>query len=281
MKGQILVNEPIVPNVYRMVIEAPRISQKAKPGQFILTIPTPEGERVPFTIADWDPEAKTITIFYLEAGVTTMKMTKLKPGDQLYSLVGPLGKPTELNHFGTVVLAGGCYGCGAIYPLARSLKNWGNRVIAIIEARTSYLLYNEEKLKDVADEVILCTSDGSEGTRGHAWKVVGQLIEKGEQIDYAYFVGCAFMMMMCSESTRAQKIKTVVSLNTLMVDGTGMCGGCRVVTQDSVKYACVDGPDFDGHQVNWDVLFNRKGAYITDESISYQFHKCKLGGTEN
>ena len=278
MKGTIIENEVVAPNVRKMVLEAPRIAKKAKPGQFIIIIPDEFGERTPFTLSDWDAEAGTITIFYLEAGVSTLKMTKLKPGETVYTLVGPLGRPTEIEKWGTVLLGGGCYGLGAIYPLAKAFKEAGNKVVAIIEGRTSYILYNEEKLMEVADELIICTSDGSRGVRGHVPDAYKQLVEEGRNFDHAHFVGCTYMMMISSEATKPQKIPTVVSLNALMVDGTGMCGCCRVIVGGSSKYACVDGPDFDGHQVDWKNLFARKGAYVPDENMAYQFHQMSADG---
>ena len=278
MKGTILVNEEVVPNVHRLVLEAPLISKKAKPGQFIIIIPDEEGERTPFTLSDWDAEKGTITIYYLEAGVSTLKLTDMKVGETVYTLVGPLGRPTEIEKHGTVLLGGGCYGLGAIYPLARAFKEAGNKVIGLIEARTAYLIYNEEKLLEVVDELIICTADGSRGVRGHVADALPGLLEKGEKIDHAHFVGCTFMMMISSEATKPHEIPTVVSLNALMVDATGMCGCCRVIVGGTTKFACVDGPDFDGHAVDWKNLFARTGAYVAEENLAFQFHTCRLEG---
>ncbi|MHA1902928.1 MAG: sulfide/dihydroorotate dehydrogenase-like FAD/NAD-binding protein [Candidatus Thorarchaeota archaeon] len=279
MKGKIITNEEVVPNVRRLILEASDIAQRAKPGQFIMIIPDAYGERVPFTLSDWDADAGTITVFYLEAGVSTMKLARLKAGECVHTLVGPLGRPTKIEKIGTVVLGGGCYGLGAIYPLARAYKEAGNKVISIIEGRTTYILYNDEKLSEVSDEVLTCTSDGSRGLRGHIPDVIEEIVKRGEKIDHAHFVGCTYSMMISSNSTKPHEIPTMVSLNALMVDGTGMCGCCRVIVGGTTKFACVDGPDFDGHQVDWDMVFARAGAYVPEENLSYQFQKLREDGS--
>ncbi len=278
MTGKILVNEQVVPNVHRLVLDAPMIARRAQPGQFIMIIPDAEGERVPFTLSDWDFEAGTITIFYQEAGVSTMKLTALKPGESVHVVVGPLGRPTKIEKHGTVLVGGGCYGLGAIYPIAKAFKEAGNKVIAMLEARTTYIVYNEERLSEVTDEIIIVTADGSRGVRGHIKDGMKVLSDRGERIDHSHFVGCTFMMMLSAEATKPYGIPTIVSLNTLMVDGTGMCGVCRVLVDGNTKFACVDGPDFDGHMVNWDIVFARKRAYEGEENLAYQFHKCRVDG---
>ena len=278
MTGKILVNEEVVPNVHRLVLEAPMIASRAQPGQFIMIIPDAEGERVPFTLSDWDAESGTITIFYQEAGVSTMKLTAMKPGESVNVVVGPLGRPTKIEKVGTVLVGGGCYGLGAIYPLARAFKEAGNKVIAMFEARTTFIVYNEEKMREVADEIIIVTADGSRGVKGHIKEGMKVLADRGEKIDHAHFVGCTFMMMLSAEATKPHDIPTIVSLNTLMVDGTGMCGVCRVLVDGETKFACVDGPDFDGHLVDWNMVFARKRAYEGEENLAYQFHKCRVDG---
>ncbi|MFW9851224.1 MAG: sulfide/dihydroorotate dehydrogenase-like FAD/NAD-binding protein [Candidatus Thorarchaeota archaeon] len=278
MTGKILVNQEIVPNVHRLVLDAPTIARRAQPGQFVMVIPDNEGERVPFTLSDWDSEAGTITIFYQEAGVSTMKLTQLKPGESVHVVVGPLGRPTKIGKYGTVLLGGGCYGLGAIYPLAKAFKEAGNKVIAMLEARTQYIIYNEEKLNEVTDEIIIVTADGSRGVRGHIKDGMKVLSDRGEKIDHSHFVGCTFMMMLSAEATKPYGIPTIVSLNTLMIDGTGMCGVCRVMVDGNMRFACVDGPDFDGHLVDWDMVFARKRAYEGEENLAYQFHKCRIDG---
>lgn len=276
---KILKMKAVVPNMYEIVIEAPIIARKAKPGQFVIIIPDETGERVPFTISDWDLEKGTITIFFQETGVSTMKMACMKEGDALVSVVGPLGKPSEIDNYGTVLLGGGCYGIGGIFPIARALKEAGNKIIISIEARSKYLLYNLENLESVADELIMTTSDGSSGNTGKVHNVIQSLLDRGEKIDRALFMGCNFMLMISSEATKPHKIPTRVALNTLMVDGTGMCGCCRCTVEGKTKYACVDGPEFDGHEVNWEELFARCGHYVDAESMAYQYFgqkRCKM-----
>jgi len=273
--SRIVKTEEVVPNVHLLKIDAPRIAQKVKPGQFIIVMADEVGERIPFTISDWDVEKGTITIYMIEAGISTMKIAQLREGHALYSLVGPLGKKTEIKKYGTVLLGGGCYGIGAIYPVARALKEAGNRIITVIEGRSSFLLYNQKELADVSDEFYTSTSDGTEGTKGKVSNVMEELINNDIHIDMAYFVGCTFMMMQCSGSTKPYNIKTFVALNSIMVDGTGMCGCCRVSVGGKTKFACVDGPEFDGHQVDWEELFQRKGVYIPDEILAYQYHSSR------
>ncbi|MFW9786722.1 MAG: sulfide/dihydroorotate dehydrogenase-like FAD/NAD-binding protein [Candidatus Thorarchaeota archaeon] len=278
MIGRILVNEEVVPNTHKLVLEAPAISERAKPGQFIMVIPDEVGERVPFTLSDWDAEAGTITVFYLEAGVSTMKLSRMKPGETVHTVVGPLGRPTKVEKWGTVLLGGGCYGLGAIYPLAKAFKEAGNRVIGLMEARTSYIVYNEETLREVVDDLYIVTGDGSVGIKGHMKEALPHILEKEGKIDHAHFVGCTYMMMVSSRGTEPHNIPTIVALNTLMVDGTGMCGVCRVEVDGQTRFACVDGPDFDGHKVNWDMVFSRKRAYVTEENLAFQLHSCRQDG---
>jgi ferredoxin--NADP+ reductase len=278
MKGEILENTEVVPNTRRLVLRAPVIARRAKAGQFIMLIPDEVGERVPLTLSGWDSEAGTITIYYLEAGVTTMKLGRMSPGEVVHTLVGPLGRPTKIENYGTVLLGGGCYGLGAIYPLAKAFKEAGNRVVGMLEARTSYIIYNEEKLREVLDELYIVTGDGSRGIKGHAKEALPHILENEGKIDHAHFVGCTYMMMVSSQGTQPHDIPTVVALNTLMIDGTGMCGVCRVEVGGSTKFACVDGPDFDGHQVNWDLVYARKRAYVAEENMAFQFYSCKTDG---
>ncbi|HEQ78666.1 MAG TPA: sulfide/dihydroorotate dehydrogenase-like FAD/NAD-binding protein [Euryarchaeota archaeon] len=272
---EIAKREMVVPNMHRMDIVAPLIASKVKPGQFVLIIPDENGERVPFTVSDWDVEKGIISVFFQEVGVSTMKMAAMKGGQFLYAVVGPLGKATEIDNFGTVLLGGGCYGIGSIYPIARAMKEAGNRVISVVEGRSLYVIYNIEQLKEVSHELIITTSDGSSGFQGKVYDAVEMLLERNEQIDRAHFIGCTFMMMISSDKTKDKGIKTVVTLNALMVDGTGMCGCCRVSVGGETKFVCVDGPEFDGHEVDWKELFQRNGIYISDESMAYMHFTCK------
>jgi ferredoxin--NADP+ reductase len=270
--------DEIAPNIHIIEIEASAIAEKARPGQFVLLMPEETGERTPFTISDWNPEKGTITIFFLEVGITTAKMARLKSDDFIYSVAGPLGKPTKIKKYGTVVCGGGCYGIGAVYPIARAMKKAGNTVITIIEARSAYLLYLEDQLKEVSDKVLVSTADGSRGSKGMVQDVLTELVQNGEKINRSYFVGCTFMMMNCSNTTRPYNIKTLVALNPIMVDGTGMCGCCRVTVGGETRFACVDGPEFDGHQVDWKELFERKSIYLQNEAIAYQSYRCQGSG---
>ena len=270
-----------VPNVHKLVIRDPRIAKKAKAGQFVLLMATEKGERIPLTLSDWDAEAGTITLFVLELGISTMKIVGLEEGDSLYSLAGPLGKPARTEKFGRVVVGGGCYGIGGIYPIAKAMKEAGNHVTAILEARSNYLLYNHENLRSVADEVYIATSDGSEGAKGHVQETLVSLLDQGKKYDRAYFMGCTFMLMQCAEATRPYKIPTGVALNAIMLDGTGMCGCCRVSVGGETKFVCVDGPELDGHKVDWDELFIRKRVYREEEAVAYQSHAFRsLSGDE-
>ena len=275
---KVVRRDEIVPNVHLIEIEVPAIAEKAKPGQFVIIMPDETGERVPFNISDWNIEKGTITIFFLEVGISTAKMARIKSGGTIYSVAGPLGKPTSISNYGTVVCGGGCYGIGAIYPIARAMKEAGNKVVSIIEARSAYLLYMEESLEEVSDQFFVSTADASKGTKGRVQEVFAKLINSGEKIDRSYFIGCTFMMMNCSDITRQYNIKTLVALNPIMVDGTGMCGCCRVSVEGKTKFACVDGPEFDGHQVNWKEIFERKSVYLKDEAMAYQTYQqteCK------
>ncbi|MFW9921782.1 MAG: sulfide/dihydroorotate dehydrogenase-like FAD/NAD-binding protein [Candidatus Thorarchaeota archaeon] len=272
---EVIEKVELVPNIHKLIIREPNVAEKAKPGQFVIVIPDEFGERVPLCIADVNKD--TFTVFVVELGISSAKIGQVKQGDKLYSVAGPLGMPAVLGKFGTVVLGGGCYGIGAIYPIAKALKQLGNKVITIIEARSSYLLYYQKELKSVSDELFIATSDGSVGTNGHVQDVLDKLIKNDYRFDHAKFIGCTYMMMNCSHITAPYKIPTMVALNTIMLDGTGMCGCCRVSIGGETKFACVDGPEFDGHQVDWEELMKRKSAYLEEEMISYQTapHICR------
>ena len=272
---KIIEKEEVVPNVHKLVIRDPRIAKKAKAGQFVLLMATEKGERIPLTLSDWDAGEGTITFYVLELGISTMKIVGLKKGDFVYSLAGPLGVPARIEKFGKVIVGGGCFGIGGIYPVAKALKQAGNHVTAILEARSNYLLYNHEKLSSVADEVYVTTSDGSEGLKGHVQNKLISLLEEGHTFDRAYFMGCTFMLMQCAEGTRPYKIPTGVALNAIMLDGTGMCGCCRVTVGGKTKFACVDGPELDGHKIDWDELFIGKHIYREEEAVAYKSHACR------
>lgn len=263
-------------NVHRMVIKAPEIANSIQAGQFVIVMGNECSERIPLTVSDWNTDSGTITLYILEVGMSTLELARMKAGDSLYAVTGPLGVPSEIKKYGTVVLGGGCYGIGGIYPIAKACKEAGNRVISIIEARYSAMFYHERELHAVSDQVLYATSDGSKGIKGKVEDVIGEMLEKGVEIDQAFFMGCTQMLERCSEATRPYAIPTKVALNSIMLDGTGMCGACRVSIGGETKFACVDGPEFDGHKVDWGELQQRKSAYAEQESVVYQFysHGC-------
>lgn len=263
----IIENRMVVPNVHVMTVHAPDVAKGALPGQFAIFRPEEDGERIPLTLADWDVEAGTVTVVYLNVGRSTAKLATLKAEQTLPTVVGPLGKPMEIDRFGAVLCVGGCYGIGSIYPIARALREAGNTVICALEARSSFLLYWQEKLSAVADRVVYLTRDGTKGKRGHIGSLAELIRTLPMHIDRVILNGCNYLMMRGSQETLPLKIKTIVTLNTLMIDGTGMCGVCRVTVNSETKFACVDGPHFDGHQVDWAELTQRRKAYLPEEVI--------------
>ena len=267
---KIVEKQEIAPNVHELVIEARATARKARPGQFVILMADEKSERVPYTLSGWDAEAGTVTLVVIEVGQSTRKLISMKQGDSVAHLVGPLGIPLEIETYGTVALAAGCYGIGAILCIARALKAAQNRVISVVEARSHYLHYYHNKLQAVSDELIQTTMDGSEGIKGHTVDVIGRKLRDGEKLDRVIAVGCAFMMMLTARTTQPHGVKTLVALNPIMVDGTGMCGACRVSVGENTKFACVDGPFFDAHQVDWDELFARKAAYAVEETHSLE-----------
>lgn len=263
--AKIVKRERLVPNIHLLELEAPEIARKCKPGQFVIIMPDEKGERIPLTIADWDREKGTVTSVVLVVGTSTHKLSLLKSGEEVPVLVGPLGKPSEIQNFGTVVMAGGCFGIGAIYPIARAMKAAGNRVITLLDVKADYLLYWEDKLRAVSDDFYLSTRDSAYDCNEYIPKSLDSLLKKEKSIDRVVSIGCTYLMYTCAEATRSSKIPTIVALNPIMVDGTGMCGACRLTVDGHTKFACVDGPDFDGHLVDWDELFARRKSYFDDE----------------
>jgi ferredoxin--NADP+ reductase len=262
-----------------MVVEAPQVARKAKPGQFVIVRVDEPGERIPLTIADFDRDAGTITLIFQEVGKSTMQMGTLKPGDELITVAGPLGHPTEIEKYGTVVMVGGGVGIAPTFPIARALKEAGNTVISIIGARNKSLLFWEDRMRAVSDELIICTDDGSYGRKAVVTEPLKELLDarKGA-IVRVWAIGPAVMMKFVAMATKPYNVKTIVSLNTIMIDGTGMCGGCRVVLDDGAQFVCVDGPEFDAHKVNWDILLSRLRFYGEQERLAVERwkHQCKL-----
>jgi ferredoxin--NADP+ reductase len=249
-------------------IEAPRIARKAKPGQFVILKATEDGERIPLTMADTDPERGTITVIYQVVGKSTALFKTLEVGDAYQDVIGPLGRPTHLEKMGTVVCVGGGTGVAVLHPITRALKEAGNHVIAVMGARTRDLLILEEQMRAASHELRVCTDDGSYGHHGFVTEVLKEILT-GREVKQVVAIGPVPMMKFVSLMTRDFKVPTMVSLNPIMVDGTGMCGGCRVSVGGKTKFACVDGPEFDGHQVDFDELMRRLQAYCADEKVCH------------
>ena len=254
-----------------MVVEAPLVAKKAEAGQFVVVMVDDKSERVPLTIADYDREKGTITIVFLEIGYSTRKLGKLEAGDSLAHFIGPLGKPSDIKeNEGTMVFVGGGVGIAAIYPIARKAKQLGNEVISIIGARTKDLLLWKDKVREISDELIVTTDDGSYGIKGVVTQPLKELLEKRKDIKKVVTVGPAIMMKFVAKTTEPYGVKTIASLNPIMVDGTGMCGGCRVEVGGQSKFACVDGPEFDAHQVDFDSLMKRLATYREEERLAME-----------
>lgn len=251
-------------NVILNEIEAPLIAKKAKPGQFVILKANETGERVPLTMAETDPERGTITVIYMVVGKSTALFRTLREGEGYEDVIGPLGKPTHIENVGNVVCVGGGTGIAVLHPITRALKEAGNHVTAIIGARSKDLLLLEDRMRDASHELIVCTDDGSYGRKGFVTEALKEVLEAGE-IHEAVAIGPVPMMKFVSKMTAEYNVPTQVSLNPIMVDGTGMCGGCRVSVGGETKFACVDGPEFDGHQVDFDELMNRLQAYCDAE----------------
>lgn len=262
---KILKKEELAPGIKRIVVYAPLIAQKAKVGQFVILRVDEYGERFPLTLVDWNPDEGTITLIFQEVGVSTKKLGALKVGDRILDLVGPLGNPSEIRRYGETVVIGGGVGTALMYPQVLALKDAGNKVTSIIGARTASLLLLVDEISKLSDELYISTDDGSMGIKGFTSDVLKRLLESGRHFDYVFAVGPVLMMRAVAEVTRPYRIKTVVSLNPIMIDGTGMCGGCRVRVGEATKFACVEGPEFDAHQVDFTELIRRLRAYREEE----------------
>jgi ferredoxin--NADP+ reductase len=265
-------------NVCQMTIEAPEIARKRRAGQFVVLKVNETGERIPLTIVDSDLREGTIEIIFQIVGKTTAMMADLAVGDTFQDVQGPLGNPTEIENYGSVVCVGGGVGVGVIYPITKALKEAGNRITSIIGARTKDLVILEQEMRQVSDELIVTTDDGSYGVPGFVSAVLQGMIARGEPIDRVFAIGPVPMMRVVADVTRPSGIKTVVSLNAIMVDATGMCGACRVAVAGQTRFTCVDGPEFDGHDVDFDLLTKRLRMYCEQERQSYEGHRCGWHG---
>lgn len=281
MPYKIKSKQVLNPVIKLMVIHAPDIAAVCKPGQFVILRVNETGERFPLTIADFDREEGDITIVFQEVGKSTKLLGSLEPGDEILDFVGPLGRPSPTDkHYGTVVAIGGGCGSAICYPVARAFKEAGNYLITINGARSMGLLLFREEMEAISDESYETTDDGSCGVHGFVTTVLGDLIQKGRKIDLVFAVGPVPMMKFVSRTTKPAGIKTLVSLNSIMVDGTGMCGACRVTVDGQMKFTCVDGPEFDGHGVDYDELMGRLNAYLDQEAVSMDRLNKETGGTE-
>ncbi|MBA7471098.1 Dihydroorotate dehydrogenase B (NAD(+)), electron transfer subunit [subsurface metagenome] len=267
---KILLRQDLVPNIHLFKVWAPAVAKKAQPGQFVVIRIDERGERIPLTIAGWDAEEGSVTIVFMEVGTTTHRLALLEAGDSITDFIGPLGLPTHIEKFGTVVCVAGGFAVATIVPIARAMREKGNKVISIMGARNKSLIFWEDELRSVSDQLIVTTDDGSYARQGLVTEPLKELLEGNEGIDRVIAIGPSIMMKFCAQTTEPFGVKTIVSLNPIMVDGTGMCGCCRVSVGGVTKFACVDGPDFDGHQVDWDLLFARQRIYLDEEKLSFE-----------
>jgi ferredoxin--NADP+ reductase len=270
---KILEKKVMSETVKLMKIKAPLVAKKAVAGQFIILRIDEKGERIPLTIADYDRNEGTVTVIFMEVGKTTRQLGTLNVGDSLLNFAGPLGQPSEIEKFGTVVCIGGGVGIAPLYPIIRELKQAGNYIISILGARNEKLLMLEKEIEKYSDELHICTDDGSKGQKGFVSDILQKLIDDGKKINIVWAIGPVIMMKVVANLTKKYDLKTIVSLNPIMVDGTGMCGGCRVSVGDETKFACVDGPEFDGHLVDYDNLMLRNRRFVCEEEDA-----CKLAG---
>lgn len=275
---KIITKRKLAENVILIKIYAPEIAKKAQTGQFVIVIIDETGERIPLTLADWNPSEGFITLVFQEVGVSTKKLGCLGSNEELYDVLGPLGNPSDIRHYGTSIVVGGGVGTACCLPVAKSLKKAGNKVVSIIGARNKEYLILENEMRSICDEVYISTDDGSKGVKGFVSDILKTLIEEGHPIDIVYAIGPVLMMRAIANLTQGYGIKTVVSLNPIMVDGMGMCGACRVSIGGEVKFACVDGPEFDAHQVDFDELIKRQRMFLDEEKLAlehWQKHRSK------
>ena len=275
--SKILERKSLGPKINLIKLKVPHIVRKAKPGQFVILRIHERGERIPMSIADLDLENDILTIIFQEVGKSTAELATFKPGETLSDVIGPLGKPTPIKNYGTSVCVGGGIGIAPLHPIAKALKDCGNKVISIIGARSKELLFMEEEMRKISDELLITTDDGSYGTRGLVSEPLAEMLKNKKKIDFVMAIGPVPMMKAVCYVTKPYRIKTMVSLNPIMIDGTGMCGVCRVSVGGETKFACVDGPDFDGHKVDFDELSIRLKMYLKEEKIAMQRYLSLMG----
>lgn len=267
--NKIVETEQLNNNVVKLVIDAPRIAQKRKAGHFVIVKINKKGERIPLTIADADPDKGTITLVIQKVGVTSHKLSLMQEGDNIEDVVGPLGNATEISNVGTVLCAGGGVGIAPLLPIARAFKEAGNRVVSVLAARNKDLIILEEEMRDCSDEIIIMTDDGSYGKQGLVTHGMEEILDR-EKVHLAVTIGPAIMMKFASLTTKKYNVPTIASLNTIMVDGTGMCGACRVTVDGKTQFVCVNGPEFDAHKIDYDEMIMRLGAYEDKEREDYE-----------
>ena len=274
---RIISRDTLATKIHLFKIEAPAVARKAQPGQFVVVRVDERGERIPLTIADWNEKEGSVSMVFMEVGATTFRLAQLKAEESVADFVGPLGVPSDIEKFGTVVCVAGGVGVAVITPIAKALKEKGNNIISILGARSKDLLFWEDKLRNASHQLIVTTDDGTYGRKGVVTEPLKELLEGGEKIDRVIAIGPTVMMKFCAKTTQPFGVKTIVSLNPIMVDGTGMCGCCRVSVGGATRFACVDGPDFDGHQVDWDLLAARQRIYLDEEKRSFEQWQAQMG----
>jgi ferredoxin--NADP+ reductase len=274
---KILSAERIAPREYDFWVEAPRVAKHVRPGQFVVVRPNDRGERIPLTVADFDLGRMAIRVIFQVVGKTTATMASMKPGDSILDISGPLGNPSDISKLGTAMTIGGGVGIAALYPIIRGLKRAGNRVVTILGGRTSELVIMKDECSAYSDELIVTTDDGSEGTKGLVTDAMRAVVGRGERIDAVWAIGPTIMMKFCALTAGELDLPIWVSMNPLMVDGTGMCGCCRLSVGGEIKFACVDGPEFDGRRIDWNEFMNRMRQYRDEEKISMDKYQAEVG----
>lgn len=263
--AEVLERRRLVPNIHLIRLRAPAIARSCRPGQFLMVMADTSSERIPLSIADWDAGEGSVTAVFQIVGTSTRKLAELEAGRCVHACAGPLGRPSEIAAFGTVLLVAGCYGLAALYPAARALRQAGNRLVLLADVKSRPLLYWEDRYRELCDRIVLASRDPGAAFQSYASGAIADVVAEAGPVARVLASGCAFLLAAVSEATRPLALPTVVSLNPIMVDGTGMCGACRCSVGGSTRFACVDGPDFDGHQVDWPELFRRRAAYLEEE----------------